>query len=206
MSGAKRIAFLRHGLTAWNLAGRIQGRTDIPLAPEGRERLAGLTLPPDWSAATVHASPLSRAMETARLWSETVRSDARLIEMDWGKWEGCRGADLRGDPASGYRDIEEWGWDFRPPGGESPADLRRRLEGWLDDLRHDPADRHLAVTHVGTIRVALALAWDWPFRGLAPFRVKRDRLYVVTLEPDGRLRPASEPDGVRLPCRPPRDA
>ena len=62
-----RLAFLRHGITAWNREGRIQGRTDIPLDPEGRDRLARLTLPPDWRDATLHASPLSRAVETARL-------------------------------------------------------------------------------------------------------------------------------------------
>lgn len=206
MNGTKRIAFLRHSVTSWNRAGRIQGRTDIPLDPEGRERLARLALPPEWSGAAIHASPLIRAVETAEHWAHPVRTDPRLIEMDWGRWEGCRGIDLRADPASGYRDLEEWGWDFRPPGGESPADVRQRLEGWLAAVQEDPAERHLAVTHVGVIRVALALAWDWPFGGPAPFRVKRDRLYIVTLTPDGLLRPDPEPEGVRLPCRQNPDA
>ncbi|PWC84200.1 phosphoglycerate mutase [Azospirillum sp. TSH100] len=132
-----RLAFLRHGVTSWNREGRIQGRTDIPLDPEGRDRLARLTLPPDWRDATLHASPLARAMETASLLcpGRPIHTDSRLIEMDWGAWEGLRGHDLRADPASGYRDLEHWGWDFRPPNGESPADVRERLRGWLDSIQ-----------------------------------------------------------------------
>ncbi|CAO3410957.1 histidine phosphatase family protein [Azospirillum largimobile] len=226
-----RLAFLRHGITAWNREGRIQGRTDIPLDPEGRERLSRLTLPEAWRDATLHASPLSRAVETARLLGNgrPVHTDPRLIEMDWGAWEGLRGLDLRADPASGYRDIEEWGWDFRPPGGESPADLRDRLTDWLksplppgervrvrgthgedsrdshalhpphpDPLSGGERESHLVVTHIGVIRVALALAWGWDFRGPPPVPVKRDRLYAMTLAADGTLRPAGNREGERL--------
>jgi probable phosphoglycerate mutase len=223
-----RLAFLRHGVTGWNREGRIQGRTDIPLDAEGRERLSRLTLPEDWRDATLHASPLSRAVETARLLGNgrPVRTDARLIEMDWGAWEGQRGIDLRADPDSGYRDIEDWGWDFRPPGGESPADVRERLTGWLDSLstpKESPLsafggpkvrlsrqrkqslrvsggerESHLVVTHIGVMRVALALAWGWDFRGPPPVPVKRDRLYAMTLANDGSLHPAGNREGERL--------
>ncbi|CAO3361745.1 histidine phosphatase family protein [Azospirillum palustre] len=247
-----RLAFLRHGITAWNREGRIQGRTDIPLAPESREQLAALTLPPDWRAATLHASPLSRAVETATLLgpnlpgkNRPVHTDPRLIEMDWGAWEGLHGRDLRADPASGYRDLEQWGWDFRPPNGESPADVRERLTGWLKDLAPlppqdqsplPPGERvrvrgshgedlfgvaepphpnllpggekefqnasgtapHLVVTHIGVMRVALALSWGWDFLGPPPVPVKRNRLYVLTLAADGTLRPTGPKEGLRL--------
>ncbi|MBP2310016.1 histidine phosphatase family protein [Azospirillum melinis] len=248
-----RLAFLRHGITAWNREGRIQGRTDIPLDPESREQLAALTLPPGWRAATLHASPLSRAVETAALLGQgrLVHTDPRLIEMDWGAWEGLHGRDLRADPASGYRDLEQWGWDFRPPNGESPADVRERLTGWLDSLSrpgrgkgpmqsmgrvrgearshavpdscptpHPPhasgagplplpgreraivptetPPPHLVVTHIGVMRVALALAWGWDFRGPPPVPVKRNRLYAMSLAADGTLRPAGPAEGERL--------
>lgn len=201
-----RLAFLRHGVTGWNREGRIQGRTDIPLDGEGRDRLDRLALPEAWRGAVLHASPLSRAVETARRLGggRPVRTDARLIEMDWGAWEGRHGAALRADPASGYRDIEQWGWDFRPPGGESPADLRDRLTGWLADLAGEQAGEgagaHLVVSHIGVMRVALALAWGWDFRGPPPVPVKRERLYAMTLAADGTLRPAGERTGERLPC------
>ncbi len=202
MAAPKRLAFLRHGVTAWNRQGRIQGRTDIPLDDDGRRRLDRQRLPPSWADAALHASPLSRAAETAALLGRgrPVRLDPRLAEMDWGAWEGRHGAELRADPASGYRDLEDWGWDFRPPGGESPADLRRRLAGWLADRIAEEGASHIVVTHVGMIRVALALAWGWDFRGPPPVPVKRDRLYALALAADGSLRPAGGPEGERLPC------
>ncbi|MCE8009763.1 histidine phosphatase family protein [Aestuariivita sp.] len=187
-----RLALLRHGHTAWNRAGRIQGRSDIPLDDEAREALAGLRLPPPWDAAALVASPLSRAQETAALVSGRVPEGAdALTEMHWGDWEGRHGATLRADPATGFRDIDHWGWDYRPPGGESPAEVWARLTPWLAGLQNDT----VAVTHIGIMRVLLARATGWDFRGPAPFQVKRNRLYL--LEVGAALRQASD-DPIRL--------
>lgn len=188
-----RLALLRHGHTAWNRAGRIQGRSDIPLDDEARAQLSGLRLPSHWDKAELWSSPLSRATETAQLVTGRVpRTDPALTEMDWGDWEGKRGLDLIADPGSGYRHIEDWGWNYRPPGGESPAELWARLEPWLAGLQTDA----VAVCHIGIMRVILARAWGWDFAGLAPFRIKRNRLYVVDLD---RMQP--EPEPVRLTPR-----
>lgn len=48
------------------------------------------------------------------------------------------------------------------------------------------------------MRVALALAWGWDFRGPPPVPVKRNRLYAMTLSADGTLRPAGPREGERL--------
>lgn len=176
-----RLALLRHGHTAWNRAGRIQGRTDIPLDAEARAHLAALCLPTGWQDADIVASPLSRAMETAALVTgRTARAEPALMEMNWGDWEGAQGAELRHTPASGFKDIEEWGWSYRPPGGESPHDLRARLRPWVGALTHDT----LAVCHIGVMRVLMAMATGWDFHGLAPFVIKRDRLFVLTIDGD----------------------
>ncbi len=186
----KRLALLRHGHTEWNRAGRIQGRTDIPLDDEASTGLAGLRLPTPWDKANLWSSPLARARETAKLVTghEPQISDA-LIEMDWGDWEGLRGADLIEDPDSGYRHIEDWGWSYRPPGGESPAEIWQRLQPWLDDLHGDT----VAVCHIGIMRIILAKAWGWDFSGPAPFKIKRNRLFVIDLT---TMTP--EPEPIRL--------
>ncbi|WP_246307585.1 hypothetical protein [Azospirillum melinis] len=57
---------------------------------------------------------------------------------------------------------------------------------------------HLVVTHIGVMRVALALAWGWDFRGPPPVPVKRNRLYAMSLAADGTLRPAGPAEGERL--------
>ncbi|SDE40434.1 histidine phosphatase family protein [Ruegeria marina] len=188
-----RLALLRHGHTEWNRAGRIQGRSDIPLDDQARLDLSGLDLPAPWNRATLWSSPLLRAAETARLVAgrEPQCSDA-LIEMDWGDWEGLRGRDLLDIPDSGFRHIEDWGWDYRPPGGESPAELWSRLAPWLAGLKGD----NLAVCHIGIMRVILARASGWDFAGPAPFRVKRNRLFIVEFSP---LRHVDDP--VRLLMR-----
>lgn len=185
-----RLALLRHGHTDWNRAGRIQGRSDIPLDADARAELSGYRLPSPWDSASVWSSPLSRAAETALLVSgqEPKTSDA-LIEMNWGDWEGQRGADLIEQAESGYRHIEDWGWDYRPPNGESPAELWDRIAPWLETLEGDA----LAVCHIGIMRVILAKAWKWDFDCPAPFKVKRNRLFVVDLN---TMRPEADP--IRL--------
>jgi 2,3-bisphosphoglycerate-dependent phosphoglycerate mutase len=61
-----RISLVRHGVTDWNYAGRVQGRSDIPLAPEGERQTAATAerlTTESWDA--VYSSPLQRAYQTA---------------------------------------------------------------------------------------------------------------------------------------------
>ncbi|MEP1964432.1 histidine phosphatase family protein [Tateyamaria sp.] len=192
-----RLALLRHGHTAWNRAGRIQGRTDIPLDDDARVQLGDLRLPQSWEHAHVVASPLSRAMETAQIVTgQTALAEPALMEMDWGDWEGAHGIDLKADPNSTFRDIEDWGWGYCPPGGESPGDLRARLQPWANALTHDT----LAVCHIGVMRVLMGLATGWNFEGPAPFQIKRNRLFIIHID-DNNWR--SDPSPVRLERRTP---
>lgn len=185
-----RLALLRHGHTAWNRAGRIQGRTDEPLDQQARDHLASLRLPGEYAATTLIASPLVRAVETARiLGGRNPIVVPELVEMDWGGWEGQRGVDLLEDANSGYRHIEGWGWNFQPPGGETPADVWKRLQPWLASA----TGTLVVVTHIGVMRVLLAKATGWNFEATPPFKVKRDRLYRVDVHEDGTLTHDNEP-------------
>ena len=187
-----RLALLRHGHTSWNRAGRIQGRTDVPLDEDARTQLAALRLPPPWDEAALWSSPLKRAAETALLvGGRAPQTDAALIEMNWGDWEGLHGKDLLADPAQDYRHIEDWGWDYTPPGGESPDALRARLIPWAEGLEGDS----IAVCHIGVMRVLMAHAMGWDFTGPAPFAIKRNRLFVIEIGSTG-WRVSSDP--VRL--------
>jgi len=187
-----RVALLRHGRTGWNAAGRLQGRTDIPLSDDERDRLATLALPPGWRDADILSSPLSRARETAEILVQApVATDPALIELNLGAWEGKRGVDLLADPASGYRHVEAWGWDGRPPGGETPRELLSRIEPVLDGLSGDT----LIVCHINIMRVLLARTHGWHFDSPMPFRIKRNRLYVLHRDGDGWR---SEGEPIRL--------
>jgi probable phosphoglycerate mutase len=186
------LALLRHGHTAWNRAGQIQGRSDIPLDDEARAQLATLTLPAPWSEARLVSSPLRRAAETAELVAHRKPElSSSLLEMNWGDWEGKRGADLIDTPDSGYRHIEDWGWTYCPPNGESPLQVWQRLEPWVASLSQDT----IAVCHIGVMRVLLAKAHGWDFSGTAPFRIKRNRLYLIEIDAAGLK---ADPDPIRL--------
>jgi broad specificity phosphatase PhoE len=152
-----------------------------------------LRLPDDFAKAELAASPLCRAIDTAQLVSgRAPQIVPELTEMDWGAWQGLRGGDLLVDARSGYRHIEDWGWDFQPPGGETPAMVWKRIKPWIAAAQ----GTNVAVCHIGVMRVLLARATGWDFSGPAPFHVKRDRLYILDRNDDGSLVFDDEP--VRL--------
>jgi len=174
-----KLALIRHGHTPWNRAGRIQGRTNIALDDGAIVELSGYKLPDEWAKADLVSSPLMRAAQTAALIAgRKPELESCLIEMNWGDWEGLRGIDLKADPNSGFRDIENWGWDYQPPNGESPRDVWNRIEPWVAGLTRDT----IAVCHIGIMRMILATATGWNFDSPAPFKIKRNRLYVIELD------------------------
>lgn len=179
------IGITRHFETDWNALHKLQGRTDRPLTDEARDRARALHIPTPWDAARLIATPLERARETAQLLTgRAPEIEPGLIELSWGEWEGRRGVDLLADPASGYSHVENWGWFKNPPGGESPDDARRRILPVLARIAADQTPA-LMVLHRGVMRVILAMAHGWDFDRPEPFRIKRERIYLITLGPDG---------------------
>jgi len=192
-----RVALMRHFPTSWNREHRLQGQVDIPLTDDAREALQGLAIPPPWDGARIITSPLSRAADTAHTLARgrAVADDPRLVELSWGDWEGCHGADLLADPDADYVDIEHWGWRRRPPGGEGPWDVWQRVRPALAEIAVGEAPAVL-ITHRATMRVILARAWGWDFDSPEPFKIKRARLYPLTLMADGT--PTRPEESVRL--------
>jgi len=189
-----RIALLRHFPTVWNREHRLQGQTDIPLAEESRAELRTLAIPAPWDTARIIASPLLRADETARILARgrPVTHDARLVEIAYGAWEGQHGVDLLADPNSGYVNVEDGGWHLRAPGGESPWDVWQRVRPALAEIAAQTTPA-LLIVHRALMRVVLARAWDWNYDSPEPFKIKRGRLYPLTLLPDGSPTAPEEP-------------
>ena len=141
------LTLLRH-TTPNHHQGLCYGRLDLDLADsflvEARIALAALG-----KMTAIYSSPLSRCMRLAE-----VMEEPRLIEMDFGQWEGLPWSDLPRE------ELDAWAEDFmhaRPHGGESVAMLRERVLSALDDIsKARSLDAVLCVTHSGVIRAAMA--------------------------------------------------
>jgi probable phosphoglycerate mutase len=188
VSSSVHVALVRHAATAWTAARRVQGRVDLGLSAEGEAQVRGWRLPPDLARSEREGtlnwavSPLRRAIETARrLTATTPVVEPRLIELDYGAWEGLSYDQV--DRLTGAAS-----WPDRPPGGESPAEVLARVRAWLDDLAAAPEPRAwVAVTHGGVIRALLAAIVGWDLRSPAPWRLLPDRLHRVRRRGDGHL-------------------
>ena len=164
------LVLVRHGQTDWNLQGRIQGSSDIPLNSTGRSQAveAGLRLAADsWDA--IASSPLSRAFETAQIIASEVGLDPEaveridaIMERRYGSAEGLTGAEVEAR-YDGGKSV---------PGRESRSEVIARVRPALIGLaqRH-PGENVLVVSHGGVIgslvRDATKYAWPEPGQAIA---------------------------------------
>lgn len=184
------LALLRHGPTEWNAGKRLQGRADIALSAEGRASLSGRRVPPEFVGFRCLVSPLTRARETAILLGLSGEIDARLIEMDWGAYQGRTIPDLRQAHGQAFLDNEARGLDFQPEGGESPRAVQSRVRPLLSEIAARRRST-LAVTHRGVIRAIYALAAGWDMTGTPPNELDWYALQVFELDAEGHPRISS---------------
>ncbi|WP_419779934.1 histidine phosphatase family protein [Maridesulfovibrio sp.] len=184
-----KIAFIRHSVTEWNEAGRIQGHFDSPLSEHGRELAAGWrkTLEPERFDAVL-TSDLGRTIATANIITDGL--DLPLIslpglrEQDWGEWSGLTTAELH-DKFPGKLEAEvAKGWGFTPNAGENRLDCAERsiaaLEQGIDEIiRTVDKDelKILAVTHEGTMKTVIYKLLDHDFMPGDEKLVKKRRLH-----------------------------
>jgi alpha-ribazole phosphatase len=154
------LVMIRHAPAATE--GRLCGRSDVPAEAEGLAAAARLGAVS--GVLRRISSPALRCRETAAaMWpGEAVETDPRLWEQDFGAWEGLPYEDL---PDLGTLPAEQLA-RRRPPGGESFADLCRRVGPALTDLAGG-GGTIAVVVHAGTVRAALALALGDPASALA---------------------------------------
>ena len=157
----RQLFLARHGETDWNLAGRWQGHTDVPLNATGRaqagalaERLRGEGI------ATVGTSDLSRARHTAEIVAAALGVPVALVdpglrEQRFGRFEGLTPRECE------ERHPREWARYVAdphagPPGGESRATVLERVVRAVEGAAARLSEPALLVTHGGAIRALLA--------------------------------------------------
>jgi len=167
---------VRHGETTLSIEDRFAGSTDVPLGPNGRmqaERLAARLARDPIAAA--YCSPMQRTVETASLVAqphglELIMRDG-LREIDHGRWEGLRRADVEALHPDEYAAWEEDPFTFAPLGGESGVQVvARALPVIREIVVSHPGENVLVVSHKATIRLILASLLGFDARGY------RDRL------------------------------
>jgi probable phosphoglycerate mutase len=153
----RRIFLIRHGATEWSVAGRHTGRSDLPLTGAGRSqverlrpRLAGERF------ALVLVSPLTRALETARLTGfDSAVVDPDLMEWDYGGYEGLTAEEIR-------RERPGWTpWHGGFPDGEALESVAARAVRVLQRVRAVDGDVAL-FAHGHILRVVTARWLEQP--------------------------------------------
>ena len=131
-----RIYFIRHGETDWNAQERLLSRTDRPLNDTGERQardLATALAKVTWDRAVT--SPLVRARRTAEILLDgrpdapTLVVDDRLVEMDFGPYEGWTSARLEADPVAVTRRRD----GAQLPGVEPVEEVAARAHAFFAD-------------------------------------------------------------------------
>lgn len=171
-----RILLVRHGATMLSAEDRFAGSTDVDLSDEGRhqarrlgERLARAPL------AAIYASPMKRTVETATLVARPhdlqLSLDARLREINHGRWEGMRRNEVEAAYPDEYAAWEADPFTYAPAGGESGLNVLARALPVIRDIVIAHFDQMvLVVSHKATIRLLISSLLGFDARGY------RDRL------------------------------
>lgn len=160
------IGLVRHGVTDWNLEGRMQGKNDIPLNEEGRNqaKLLGVRMAGE-SWDYIYSSDMTRARETADIIAHhmgmTVSAyDSLLAERAFGQLEGTTEEDR----------IQRWGeaWRELDHGGEPRDEVIRRGMSMLEEMdRRHPGKRVLVISHGAVIGALVETLFpDFGYLGL----------------------------------------
>ena len=143
---------VRHGKTKWNLEHRCQGISDIPLAEEGKKAAEELqSLVSTLGIDIVFASPLSRAIDTAKIITNgeiPINIDDRLMERDWGMNEGMVVDEID--------QIDCWDviLNTNVQGIERVQDFMSRISDFIEDIKVKYSDKKvLVVAHSAVLRV-----------------------------------------------------
>jgi alpha-ribazole phosphatase len=152
------LILVRHGRTAANAAGLLQGRLDPPLDELGERQAVAVAAHVAASVDRIDeviASPLVRAQQTAAVFGLPVVTDDRWIELAYGIYEGVPHADVPAEIWDLWRNDPS----FVPEGGEALATLDARVRAVCGEMVDAARDRTVVVvSHVSPMKSAVAWA------------------------------------------------
>ena len=197
------LYLVRHGESTFNVEGRLQGQSDEPrLSPLGQRHAAALAaalgqLPID----AIYASPLARAMETARPLADAlklpIQTDDRLKEINIGVFQGLLAAeigDVYPEATARWRSGDP---DFRIPGGESRRELIARAQAAIEAIRGTSYAQVAVVAHGGVLAAALKALLAAPAER-NPFMLYNGSISRIEWDSQVKLMTLNQTDHLRL--------
>jgi broad specificity phosphatase PhoE len=205
-SPAIKILLVRHGETSWNLEGRFQGRSDVPLNEKGKDQANALARALKGESLTaIYCSPLVRAKETACLIrafhpSVPLYEEEGLMEMDLGEFEGIEGPRWAAQYAEFRAAWKENPGSVRMPGGESLHEVQARAVSALERIAdaYPPETTLLLCSHNFVILTILCHALKIPLDRFRELRQGTAALNVLYKQGE-RLRAEVVNDRSHLP-------
>jgi alpha-ribazole phosphatase len=185
-----RILLVRHGETEANSSERYWGKTDVALGPVGirqaeqvRDRLAMEKIDHAYS------SELKRAMTTAytiaSIHNLPVTACPEIREVDFGKMEGLKFAEINKQYPEVARKWIERSPDLQYPGGESLAQLEDRVGQFKARLvRHTGSETVLVVAHAGVLRTLICQLLEMDYRHRWNIRLSLASLSIIDTYPE----------------------
>ena len=168
-SASLTVLLIRHGETALNAEARFRGRCDVELNDRGRRQAEALArgLPRSFPIGHIYSSPLKRCLETARPLATAlglaVVAEPRLIDLDYGEWQGRLIAEVAAQFPQDYAAWLAGDLSFRFPGGELLGAPAERLRSFIDDaIERHQGEVVATVTHNVLCQMATCLLLDKP--------------------------------------------
>lgn len=181
-----KIVLIRHGETAWNQEGRVQGLTDTSLNDTGVRQAESLALAlKEERLNAIYSSPLRRALDTARVIAEQhglqVQVEDDLREMDVGDMDGLTYKELRERYADFMKEWSENVSTLKMPGGEHISELQERAWQTIQDIvsKH-PGATVAVVSHNFVIQSIICKALDLTLTNFR--RLRQDLASMSVLE------------------------
>jgi broad specificity phosphatase PhoE len=185
-----RVYVVRHGETDWNAAGRLLSWTDAPLNAAGERQaarvandLAGIRWDRAFASPLVRATLTAEVILAARPDAPSLVIDDRLVELDFGPYEGWSEADLEADPVAATRRRD----GASLAGMETEAAVEARARAFFAQITGLPGTT-LLVGHGRMLRILIATCvLGFPAEAASRLRMRNCRPAIVEPGPSPLL-------------------
>jgi broad specificity phosphatase PhoE len=194
-----KIYIARHGETAWNVEGKIQGRSNPDLTPQGvAQSLALLEQVKDRPISAIYTSTLQRSIQTAQpiaaFFNLPIQKQPELDEIAFGIMEGVQVVSLSEELTREWERFKENRFTYRIPGAENFTDVATRLKPFKERILRDHTGQEiLIIGHMIVNRFLIGMLLEYPLEEIQ--RVEQHNGFVYLVERNGEARVSHIIDG-----------